>query len=51
MKKKEGGYMQDKEIVELYFLRDEQALNETESKYGRYLYKIAFGVLNDNSDA
>lgn len=43
--------MQDKEIVELYFLRDEQALNETESKYGRYLYKIAFGVLNDNSDS
>lgn len=43
--------MQDEKIVELYFDRDELALKETEAKYGGYLYKIAFSVLNDNSDS
>lgn len=43
--------MQDEKIVELYFDRDELALKETEAKFGRYLYKIAFGILNDNSDS
>ena len=43
--------MQDEKIVELYFDRNELALKETEAKYGRYLYKIAFGILKDNSDS
>lgn len=43
--------MQDEKIVELYFARDELALKETETKYGGYLYKIAFSVLKDNSDS
>lgn len=43
--------MQDEKIVELYFARDELALKETEAKFGRYLYKIAFGILKDNSDS
>ena len=38
---KRRDFMQDEKIVELYFERDEQALSETEAKYGRYLYKIA----------
>ena len=43
--------MQDGQIVELYFERDEDALKETEAKYGRYLYKIAFGILADKGDS
>lgn len=39
--------MQDEKIVELYFARSEQALTETRTKYGAYLYKIAFGILAD----
>ncbi|MBQ7386083.1 MAG: sigma-70 family RNA polymerase sigma factor [Ruminococcus sp.] len=43
--------MQDEKIVELYFSRDELALKETEAKYGKYLFKIAFDVLADISDS
>jgi len=43
--------MQDEKIVELYFSRDELALKETENKYGKYLFKIAFGILADISDS
>lgn len=43
--------MQDEKIVELYFNRDELALKETESKYGRYLFKIAYSILSDISDS
>lgn len=43
--------MQDEKIVELYFERNELALKETEVKYGKYLFKIAFGILSDKSDS
>lgn len=42
--------MQDERIVELFFERSEQALKETEKKYGGYLMKIAYGILWDKSD-
>lgn len=43
--------MQDKRIVELFYDRSEEALKETEKRYGRYLYKIALGILQDKSDS
>ncbi|MCD8069374.1 MAG: RNA polymerase subunit sigma-70, partial [Lachnospiraceae bacterium] len=43
--------MKDSEIVALYWERDEEALSETEKKYGRYLTKIAFNVLADFEDS
>lgn len=43
--------MEDREIVELYWQRDERALTETESKYGRYCLAIANNVLGDREDA
>lgn len=43
--------MQDEKIVELYFERNEEALGETQRKYGRYLYKIAYGILSDKADS
>ena len=43
--------MEDKEIVDLYFQRNEDAIACTCSKYGRYLSKISFSILKDSLDA
>lgn len=43
--------MTDERIVELYWNRDETAIAETQSKYGRYLTKIAYNILNDREDS
>ena len=43
--------MDDKQIVALYFDRNEQAIAETETKYGKYCYAIAIGVLSMHEDA
>ena len=42
--------MTDEAIVELYWSRDEQAVSETERKYGKYLLKLAGNVLSDPQD-
>lgn len=43
--------MQDEMIVALYWKRDENAISETEKKYGRYLSKIAHNILSDREDS
>ena len=43
--------MQDEKIVELYWQRDESAIEETQGKYGRYLGKIAYNILADLEDS
>lgn len=43
--------MEDKEIVSLYLKRSESAVKETADKYGAYCYKIAFNILQNDSDA
>ena len=43
--------MDDQRIVELYWERSEQAITETQSKYGSYCYSIAYNILNSNEDA
>ena len=43
--------MQDEQIIELYWKRDESAIQETERKYGRYLYKIACNILLNQEDS
>lgn len=42
--------MEDNKIIELYWQRDETAINKTEEKYGNYLTKIAFNILLDAED-
>jgi len=42
--------MDDLEIIELYWERNEEAISETENKYGRLLYKISFNILSNNED-
>lgn len=43
--------MDDKNIIELFFSRSEQALAETQTKYGRLCSNIAYGILANNEDA
>ena len=43
--------MDDWELVELYWRRDETALAETASRYGAYCRAIARGVLRNEQDA
>ncbi len=43
--------MEDEQIVALYWQRDEAAIGETQTKYGRYLSKIAYNILNDPEDS
>ncbi len=43
--------MEDEKIVELYFQRNEDAIAESENKYGTYLERISFQVVRDHSDA
>ncbi len=42
--------MEDREIVKLYLRRDEQAIQESERKYSRYLRSIAGSILSDAED-
>lgn len=43
--------MEDKQIVDLYWKRSENAIAETEKKYGRYCHYIAYRILTDDEDA
>lgn len=43
--------MEDSQIIELYWGRSEQAISETEEKYGNYCRCIAYRILNDREDA
>lgn len=42
--------MKDNEIVELYWMRNEEAIRQTQKKYERYLSKIAYNVLSNVED-
>lgn len=43
--------MEDREIIELYWQRDENAIRETDSRYGSYLLAVARNILNDQEDS
>ncbi len=43
--------MEDSQIIELYWQRNEAALAETQRKYGQYCYAIANSILYNNEDA
>ena len=49
---REGGVrIEDREIITLFFKRDENAIAEIEKKYGRYCYYIAYNILYNQADA
>lgn len=43
--------MEDAQIIELYFQRSENAIVQTDKKYGRYCYTIAYSILRNASDS
>ena len=43
--------MLDEQIIELFFERSEQAINELDSKYGKVLHNLSYNILNDRLDA
>lgn len=43
--------MEDEKIIDLYWRRQESAIVETESKYGRFLRHTAYGILRNHEDA
>jgi RNA polymerase sigma-70 factor (ECF subfamily) len=43
--------MDDSKIIELYWERSENAIDETSKKYSRYCHYISFNILHNNEDA
>ena len=43
--------MDDQQIVELYWQRNETAIERTAEKYGKYCYSVAYNILGDASDS
>jgi RNA polymerase sigma-70 factor (ECF subfamily) len=46
-----GRKMEDTEIVNLYWKREERAVEETAKKYGNYCYSIAYNILSNHEDS
>ena len=43
--------MDDKQIIRLFFERDENAISRSEEKYGKYCHTVAVNILGNSSDA
>ena len=43
--------MLDEQIIELFFERSEQAINELDDKYGKVFHNLSYNILNDRFDA
>lgn len=43
--------MNDEMIIELFWNRSENAISETDKKYGAYCYRVSFNVLSNKEDA
>ena len=43
--------MEDQGILDLFFARSEQAIAETDRKYGGYCYSIAYNILSSKEDS
>ena len=43
--------MEDSKIIDLYFERSEDAIKETDIKYGKYCRTIAYNILYSNEDS
>lgn len=43
--------MEDRQIVELFFARSEEAIFQTDLKYGHYCHRIAYNILRNDEDS
>lgn len=44
------GYLADEQIIELFWQKNENAISETDKKYGEFLFRIAYNILHDRLD-
>ena len=49
--RKGDGGVEDSQIIDLYWQRDENAIVETKAKYGAYCHRIALNILSVREDA
>ena len=43
--------MEDLQIIELYFERNENAIKETDAKYGKLCFRVAYNILKNSEDS
>lgn len=43
--------MDEKQIIDLYWARSEQAVDETEKRYGKFCFRIAYNILSNHDDS
>lgn len=43
--------MKDTRIIELFFERDQQAIQELDTKYGKVCHKLSYNIVNNRYDA
>ena len=43
--------MEDRGIIDLYWARSENAIRETDKKYGKFCHSIAYNILSDHGDS
>jgi YesN/AraC family two-component response regulator len=43
--------VEDRQIIELYWARSDNAIEETQCKYGKLCYKIAYNILSNRQDS
>lgn len=47
----EAKHMDDEEIIRLFLARDERAISEAQSKYGKYCSTVALNILKNREDS
>lgn len=45
------GFVEDSQIIELFFIRSELAITELDAKYGNVCHKLSYQILNNQLDA
>lgn len=43
--------MEDEKIIELFFERSEQAIQELDLKYGQFFHKLSYNIVNNRQDS
>ncbi len=43
--------MEDSKIIDLYWLRDQEAISQTDLKYGRLCRSISLNIVSDSRDS
>ena len=49
-KNNRGAFLSDEQIIDLYFAREERAIEEPDRKYCQYLHTVAYNILANEQD-